>query len=222
MRWRLELPARLAARIACGAALAGVAAGPGVAWAADPDPTYGRINGDLTAAFGLGATVASQGVRAEAELRLRYLETAGAFVAYEDGGIIGSGADPVRVLAGGVELRPLFLFRWLRGHEVERATLDLVVDSVGLELGAIAVAPPAGASAWRSGLQAGLGLELPALARANGPWLGLHAGMRWSGDALATGAVPVAGDHSAFVAITLAWHQLFASHIVDLGDEAPR
>lgn len=185
-----------------------------------PEPTYGRLEGDLTLVAGAGGVVAARGPRVEGELRLRYLESAGLFVSYEDG--VGSAAEPQRVLAAGLEVRPLFLFRWLRGHETRRAVFDLVLDSFGLEVGA-AFAQPAGEGfASRAGVQVGLGIEVPLAARGSGPWLGLHGGLRWSDAALASGRADTADDRSAFLAITLAWHQIVAAHLVDVGDEAPR
>ncbi|MGD0526249.1 MAG: hypothetical protein ABSE49_13945 [Polyangiaceae bacterium] len=206
------------------AVLAASLALPGAARAQPwrPEPTYGRFQGDVTLVAGLGGVVAARGGRAEAELRVRYLESVGVFATYEDGALVGSAAEPTRVLSTGLELRPLFLFRWLTGREAQRARFDLAVDSLGLELGAT-FAQPAGTSfGSRAGLQAGLGVEVPLLTRATGPWLGFHAGVRWSDEALATGVVANADDRSGYVAISLAWHQLVVTHVVDEGDEAPR
>jgi hypothetical protein len=186
------------------------------------DGAYGRVGGDLTFVAGLGGVVAPRGPRAEGELRLRYLESAGIFAAYEDGASLGSAAEPGRVLAVGAEVRPLFLFRWLQGGETHRARTDLVVDSFGIELGAVWSQPAGQGFASVAGVQAGLGLEVPLLLRATGPWLGLHGGVRWSDHALGAGVVESADDRSAFVAITLAWHQVVVAHVVDVGDQAPR
>ncbi|HEY3818448.1 MAG TPA: hypothetical protein VGL81_14840 [Polyangiaceae bacterium] len=187
-----------------------------------PEPTYGRLQGDVTLVAGLGGVVAARGGRAEGELRVRYLESAGLFVTYEDGALVASAAEPTRVLAAGLELRPLFLARWLTGRELQRARFDLVVDSLGLELGAMFEQPAGTSFASRAGMQAGLGLEVPLLKEASGPWLGFHAGVRWSDAALASGVVATADDRSGFVAITLAWHQVMLTHVVDTGDEAPQ
>lgn len=187
-----------------------------------PEPTYGRLQGDVTLVAGLGGVVAARGGRAEGELRLRYLESAGLFATYEDGALVGSAAEPTRVLSAGLELRPLFLARWLTGRESQRARFDLVVDSLGLELGGMLEQPAGGGFASRTGMQAGLGVEVPILARATGPWLAFHVGVRWSEEALASGAVANADDRSGFVAITLAWHQVVVTHAADVGDEAPR
>ena len=77
------------------------------------EPTYGRVEGDLCFVAGAGAAVAARGPRAVGELRMRYLESGGLFATYEDGSLIGSDSEPKRVVAAGLELRPLFLFRWL-------------------------------------------------------------------------------------------------------------
>jgi hypothetical protein len=185
------------------------------------EPSYGRVEGDLELAGALGAVVAQGGVRPEAELRVRYLESAGVFATYEDGPLVGSSAEPQRMLAAGAEVRPFFLYRWLRGHETRRATFDLVVDSIGIELGATWAQPAGQSFASLPGVELGLGVELPLLASATGPWIGLHGGLRWSDAALATGSVSSADDRAAYLAITVAWHQIVATHLVDVGDEAP-
>lgn len=186
------------------------------------DPSYGRVQGDLTLVLGLGATLAEGGARAEGELRVRYLDSVGLFAAYEDGPPVSSSSEPARVLAGGFEVRPLFIYRWLQGHETSHERLDLAIDSFGLELGAFAMQPTGTPFGSQSGLQAGVGLELPILGEATGLWLGVHGGVRWSDAALETGIVNGPDDRSAFVSLTLAWHQVIVAHVVDVGDEAPR
>ena len=186
------------------------------------DPSYGRVQGDLPLVAGLGATVAEGGSRAEGELRLRYLESVGLFGVYEDGPLVGSSSQPRRLLVGGLEVRPLFLYRWLRGHETQRAWLDLAIDSLGLELGVVAMQPAGTSLGSQLGVQAGLGIELPILPDATGPWIGLHGGVRWSEAELSTGTVSITDDRSAYVSLTLAWHQVVVAHVVDVGDEAPR
>jgi hypothetical protein len=185
------------------------------------EPSYGRVAGDVTFVVGAGASFASGGPRVAADVRARYLETAGVFATYEDASLFDASSDPRRLLAFGLELRPLFLFRWLKGHETERARLDLLVDSFGLELGMIWPAMPGDGFASHPGVQAGVGLEMPIMPDATGLWLALHGGLRWSDGALASGPVRP-DDREAFLAVTLAWHQVVSTHLVDLGDEAPR
>lgn len=182
------------------------------------DASYGRVGGDVTLVAGAGAVVAAQGPRGEAELRLRYFDTAGLFAAYEDGPLLGSDAEPRRVFSAGLEVRPLFLFRWLEGHETSRGRLDLLVDSIGIELGAAFQQPYGGEFGSRPAAQLGLALELPVFASATGPWIGLHGGMRWSDIALAGGSTSSPDDRSLFLAITAAWHQVVLVHAVDPGD----
>src|SRR5262249_3029359 len=154
---------------------------------------------------GLGATVAPRGPRAATELRFRYLDTAGVFVTYEDAPLVASGSDPRRALAFGLEIRPLFLARWLQGHEIGSPRLDLAMDSLGLELGPYFSQPAGAAFASKPGLQVGLGLEVPIFPRASGLWVGLHGGIRWSDAALGNAALDGPVDRATFLSITVAW-----------------
>jgi hypothetical protein len=185
------------------------------------ESSYGRIDGDITLVFGAGGVIAPRGPRAEGELRLRYLESAGLFAQYEDGSLLGASSEPTRVLTVGLEMRPLFLLRWLEGLETRRARLDLALDSIGLELGAVFSQPSGAAFGSRSGAQIGLGVELPIAASATGAWIGVHGGLRWSDSALASGTARSADDREAYLAVTLAWHQVVKAHVVDVGDRAP-
>ncbi len=204
------------AAVVCGVGFAGDA------WAEGVEPSYGRVAGDVTLVAGVGAAVASGGPRAEGELRARYLETAGVYGTYEDGAIVGSSAAPRRVVAAGFELRPLFLYRWLQGHETHRARLDLAIDSIGLELGLTWQQPQGGSFDSSPGFEVGLGLEVPLLVDATGLWVAFHGGIRWSDETLASGLVATPEEREVYLSVTLAWHQLVAVHLVDIGDRAPR
>jgi hypothetical protein len=186
------------------------------------DTTDGRIDGDLSASAGLGATFGPRGPRAAVDLRLRYLWTAGIFATYEDGPLLGGSAAPRRAFAGGVELRPVFLARWLQGKELGNPYLDLTIDSLGLELGAVFLQPEGARLGARPGLQAGLGLQVPVLPHATGPLVGLHAGARWSDAVLGGRAIEGPSDRALYLLVTLGWQQVFGAHVVDLGDRAPR
>lgn len=169
------------------------------------DTTYGRVEGAVEVSPGLGATLASYGARPTFELRGRYLSMAGAFLTYEEG--FAKSADPRRLVSTGIEVRPLFMARWLRGLEVGQATLDLFVDSLGLELGVFFAEPPGRGFGSRMGLQASLGLELPLFGRAEGLFLTAHGGGRFS-DGWASSEPSSGSDRSAFVTFGLAWHEL--------------
>ncbi len=185
------------------------------------EPTYGRVSGDVCVVAGVGAAVASRGARGEGELRVRYLDSAGLFVTYEDSLLSNAGVEPRRVLSGGVELRPLFLYRWLRGLETQRGYLDLAIDSIGLELGAFLAAPSAAPSDFRPGFELGLGIEFPFQANATGLWVGVHGGVRWADQPSAFGSTDGPNARAAYLTITLAWHQVVRTHVVDLDDERP-
>jgi hypothetical protein len=199
----------------------GLASGP--ATAGEGDATSGRIEGDVGLVAGAGATVAPRAPRGAFDLRLRYLETAGLFATYEDQALVGATSDPRRALSTGFELRPLFLARWLSGKEHGASTfVDLTLDSIGVELGAWFTQPAGASFGSRPGAQAGLELELPLFAKATGLWLALHGGLRWSDDALSGGRIETPSDRGGYLTITIAWHQLFVTHVVDEGDRAPQ
>jgi hypothetical protein len=188
----------------------------------DVDTSFGRVDGDLAVVIGAGVTVGPAAPRGTGDLRLRYLDTVGIFGTYEDDSLLGTSSQPQRAIAVGAEVRPLFLARWLTGYQIGKSWLDLTIDSFGLEVGAVFLQPQNDAFDPRPGLQLGLGLEVPLLARANGPWVGFHGGIRWSDDALGSHELNDAADRAGFVGITLAWHQFFMGHAVDVGDRAPR
>ena len=184
------------------------------------DSSYGRIEGDLDVVVGAGTVVAPRGPRGEAELRVRYLETAGVLAKYEDA--LGSSAEPLRALVLGLEMRPLFLFRWLKGHEIGRPRFDLALDSIGLEMGAVFQQPRERDFGSQRGFEIAMGFEVPVLESATGPWIGIRGGLRWSEAALATGSVQGPDDRQVTLTLTLQWHQMLAVHVVDWGDRAAR
>jgi hypothetical protein len=185
---------------------------------AEEDGAHGRFEGDLAVAGALGATFGPRGARATADARFRYLSTAGVFATYEDASLFASPAEPRRVLAGGVELRPLFLARWATGRETGDARIDLALDSLGLELGAFFAEPRGASFAKRAGLQAGLGVELPILGQPNGPFIAVHGGLRWSDAALSGGPLEGPSDRAVYLSFVVGWQALFGGHVVDFDD----
>lgn len=184
----------------------------------DADATYGRFDGNLGIAGAGAVTAGARGPRIGADLRLRYLSTAGLFASYEDGALIGSEAAPQRLLAVGAEVRPLFLGRWATGLELGRPRINLLIDSFALELGVFFSQPEHRGFGSRAGLSAGLGLELPFFRTASGPFVGLHAGARFSEDSLSGGPLNGPNDRALFLTVALGWQQIVGSRVVDLGD----
>ena len=186
---------------------------------ATTDTAYGRLEGDLGVAVSVGAAIGPTGVRAEADLRIRLLESIGWFGGYEDR--LRSAPGPIRAFYTGMELRPLVPARWLKGLEFGHRFFDLCLDSLGLELGAFASQGGAESSLTRAGLQLGLGVEAPLSGQVAGAWLALHGGLRIS-DASLTGSAGGGEQGGLYVSVTLAWHAMFATHVVDAGGFGPK
>lgn len=203
------------------AAVLAIVASPAADAADAQDASHGRIDGDLAVALGAGATLGPRAPRATADLRFRYLQTAGIFATYEDGPLLGD-AEPKRAFATGVELRPLFIARWLQGWESGKPYLDLTLDSIGIELGAVFMQPEGARLGSKPGLQAGLGFEVPLFPRATGFFVGFHGGARWSDATLGGSAISTAADRSLYLSMTISWQQIFGAHVVDLGDRRQR
>ncbi len=180
------------------------------------DDTYGRIEGDLSILAGAGVIFGPRAPRIATELRARYLGSVGVFGRYEDGLGVWS-SRPRRVVPLGLEARPVFLGRWLLGKELGVAFVDLLLDSIGVDLGVFFAQPDGGSFASRPGFSAGLGAEVPVFARASGLHLTLRGGVRWSHESLA-GAPPGPEDRALYGAVGVAWQELFFGHVVDAGD----
>lgn len=210
---------RAAHRALAFAAGACISASAAQAHAAEPkDGAHGRIDGDMAVEIGAGIGVGPRSPRAVGDLRFRYLSMTGAFLTYEDGPLVGSSSEPKRAVATGLEIRPLFLARWFTGRSSGKPYLDLALDSIALELGAVFLQPQGEKIGSRPGLQAGLGVELPIFPSATGPFVALHGGARWSDAALSGGPLAGPSDRALFLNVVLAWQQVFGAHVVDLGD----
>lgn len=186
-------------------------ASPAFAQDATPAPKtdYGRADSDFGVVLGAGPVFAPRGTRAAIDLRFRYADTIGLYGGYEDA--LGGATDPRRVVGGGLELRPLYALRSKRllGRELGLARLDLMIDSLGFQLGAYAAQERGSQLATRPGLQVGLGFEVPVFANATGFWLDVRGGLRWSDGALAGDPIRGPADRSGYFALSLAWHQIF-------------
>ena len=177
------------------------------------DGIHGRFDGDvvLSAAVGTGAAFFGDGAWVGTlELRARYLDSAGVFVAPE----VRLFADP-RILVG-VDFRPLFLARFFRGLSAMHAWWDLVLDSLGVDLGVVLI--PIGDHTG-AGLALGGGIDLP-IAVDRGVGLFMRLGARWAHALLEdrNGPPESVSDLSVFVA--LGWRLAADAGIA--ADEPPR
>ena len=123
------------------------------------DGAYGRLDGDLALSAGVsGGAVTNDRVHpawtgsVSLELRARILDSGGLFAIGE-----WRPEGDSRVIVG-VDLRPLFVPRLLLGGQTGSQWVDLLIDSVGLDLGA-ALGPFDGAAG--AGLAIGFGLDVP-------------------------------------------------------------
>jgi hypothetical protein len=210
---------KLAMRVVMCAASLAIA--PGARAADRKDGSHGRVEGDLAVEAGVGASFGPRSPRGAADLRFRYLSMTGLFVTYEDGPLFGTRAEPRRALATGLELRPLFLAKWFTGRYSGNPYLDLAIDSIGLELGAVFLEPTGGRFGAKPGLQAGLAFELPVFPSATGPFIAVHGGVRWSDAALSGGPLAGPADRALYLNVIFAWQQVFGGHVADMGDRAP-
>jgi hypothetical protein len=206
---------RFLAALAAGGALA-IAAGD--ATAADGDGAYGRLDGDLELRLGGGAAIGRGGPSMEIGAGALYLGTAGLYGLYTDS-FGGVGAGATRTVAAGVRLQPLFLGRYASNLEQGPARLDLLLDTLGFEIGAWWGwgGVPAASLPGTAGLELGVGVALPILRRATGPFLTVRGALRVQPAGTGT---PAGGDESGLLSVTLAWHQVVAAHLADAGDHA--
>jgi hypothetical protein len=167
--------------------------------APESDGVYGRLRGDTDASLKLGGLIS----------RSRFSGSIGASAHYYSLlGITGDysqslDSDPVqlRSFSVGTELRPLFLPRWLGGLERGPAWLDLTLDSICVGFGAYFSRAPEPIGPSR-GVWMSLGLGVPVLGRASGPWLEIRELRRWPDREESSPE-----SHNALL-VYLSWHEL--------------
>ncbi len=129
----------------------------GVALAQDGDGAYGRLDHDMMFSIGLGGGAVVDGPSDAvllAELRARYLDMVGLLVAPE------WQVDAIGRLIVATEIRPLWPVRFLLNGFSGNEWLDLLLESVSVEVGA-AILPLT--DQVGVGLAIGLGLDVPIL-----------------------------------------------------------
>jgi hypothetical protein len=187
----------------------------------EADGVYGRLDGDLLIVGEAGASVSVDGTSMVVGGRALYLSTAGVFTRYLEG--FGNDDLPAsRILSAGVELRPLFLARFARDLERGPAHLDLLLDSLAIDVGAFWWAPPGGSLVRLPGLEVGLGLDVPILPRASGPHLGAMAAMRVSHHGVGAAVGEDLDLAASSLLLTFSWHAVIDAGIVDAGDALAR
>lgn len=207
------------ARAAFGPAAVGlVLAWSSPALAKDPtDGAYGRVDGDLLFVGELGAALAKGGPELETHVALLYLSTAGGYFRYVES-FENDDAPFARLLAAGFELRPLFLGRYALNLEKGPPHLDLFVDSLALVIGATWESRSGPSFDPLPGLELGFSIDVPFLATASGPRVGVLALARW-------GAADLTGEQDrdffergASLVFSFSWNQIIDANLVDIRD----
>lgn len=179
----------------------------------DRDGIYGRLGGDLVLsaeAYGGFTSRDEGGALGGAAFRLRALDTAGLVLGY-DWAFTRERGD---ALWFGVDFRPVMLARISYDDERGPRWYDLMIDSLGIDLGASWSRPGAALGAG-SGLtfMLGTGVEVPLTWADGGGWLVRLSGrwysaQRW--DAQGTGR-----DDSAWqVAVGIVWRATVRAGLV--------
>ncbi len=190
--------------------------------AGDDDGLYGRFEGDLDLRGGAGIAASAGGPSLSVGASALYLGAAGLYTHYTDT-LGGEGPFLRRSFAAGVVLAPLFLARYASDLEKGPPFGDLLLDSISFQVGSFWGAPPGADLRAHPGLELALGASVPILARASGPFLDLRGGVRFLGAELDRYQRRDSGfGRSAFFSLTVGWHQIVRSHLVDGGDRVPR
>jgi len=161
------------------------------------DGVYGRLDNSLDLGFAAGAELEAGEPRAALRLSGHYLSTAGVYVRYSDA-FGAEGERPLRTLSFGVDLKPLFLPRFAQDTEHGPALLDLSLDSLSLNSGIYFAEPRTGSFAAERGFDLGIGLGVPLLAEAAGPWLEGRAERRFADEA----------ENAWLFSVFFSWHAL--------------
>jgi hypothetical protein len=189
--------------------------------AQETDGSYGRLDGDLELALGPGVAFAEGGPAFALRGSVVYLWTAGVYATYTEA--FGAEAPHVeRSIATGLHFRPLFLGRFASNRETGPAHADLTLDSLFLEIGPVWDSPRTEGMGGRPGLELGLGLSVPILPAASGPFVGIRGALRYRDRDLRGRSSDDVVERGALLTLTLSWHQIVGAHLVDAGDVNPR
>jgi hypothetical protein len=168
------------------------------------DGVYGRFDGNTDLSLKLGGVLSQAELWGSVGVSAHYYSLLGVSADYASG--LAADSTDLESLSLGVELRPLFLPRWALDAEHGPAWLDLTLDSLAVGFGAYWADPGEGFGEAR-GVWLSLGMGVPLLGRADGPWLELRETRRFP-DRDASGA---ADAHNA-VYVYFGWH-----YFADLG-----
>jgi hypothetical protein len=203
MSFRLEVKGATAQAVSVSLLLVGSTASAAWPPRTESDGVYGRFHGDTDISLKLGGLVRDSGLAGSVGASAHYYSLIGLTGDYSESLVADS--LHARSAAIGMELRPLFLPRWVLGLERGPAWLDLALDSAALGFGAYFTDAETEGRGSR-GAWVSLGAGVPLLGEASGPWLELRGLRRFPDpDELAPAA------HNALL-LYLSWH-----HVLQLG-----
>ncbi len=159
------------------------------------DGVYGRIAGDLSisAAAGIEVDFTSPANRLLLGASVRYFSAVGPYFVLREG--FDADDDYERLIGAGVLVEPLFLYRAVKNLERGPQFMDLTLDSISLSVGAFWAEPMGGSLGNERGVECGLGVGVPLIGAAAGPWLRTRGVAR----------VDEAGNGAGSLWITLEW-----------------
>ena len=184
------------------------------------DGVYGRMDGDVGLELSAGAAIARSSPAAMATVAARYMQVAGVYATYLDDFRSSGVRTSSRSGSLGIEFRPLFIPRLSTNVERGPAAADLLLDSIGLRMGAV-VSRNSGYEWLAPGFEVGLSLGLPLSSHAAGLWLQAGAMLRVSQQSIAYEAAGRT-DRYALFSLCLAWQSIVDLHLVDSGDRLHR
>ncbi len=141
------------------------------------DGVYGRFNGDMSLRVGVGTELdtTTRSARLLVSTDLMVYQFAGLGLSYRES--LSSTDAYLRILSAGINVSPLFLLRFNQSKEWGYAYPDLLLDSLGVFLGAHFSQPRGGAFSEVVGFEGALLFGVPLLGKANGPWLRTRANL---------------------------------------------
>jgi hypothetical protein len=165
----------------------------------ESDGVYGRFHGNTDLSLKLGGMLSHARLAGSVGASAHYYSTIGVVGDYSES--LFNDSLHTRSVSFGTELRPLFLPRWALGLERGPAWLDLALDSVSLGFGAFFMDAGSGLDDAR-GVWLSLGLGIPVLGDACGPWLELRELRR-----IPDHGIDASDPHNALF-LYLSWHQV--------------
>ena len=149
---------------------------------ASADGAWGRIHGDVSIQGDIGIGMDNRKTALAANLATRYLQTAGLYTTWMVP--LQHNTTYHYTVSFGLELRPLFLPRFLTNRQSTSPRLSMTIDSLALRMGVVT----ADNNPYRAtpGFETGFSIGIPLLQNVSGPWINASSTWRWPHDTMLT------------------------------------